>query len=52
MVLQKLNVGSDLEKRHELFIYNAMTYPDVKSFALTLHQDVLEKLTGKAHNKI
>ena len=31
----------------ELFMNNAMTYGDLKSFALTLHADVTERFTKK-----
>ena len=30
----------------ELYLYNAMTYNDVKSFGITLHADVMERFTG------
>lgn len=36
----------------ELFMYNAMTYSDVRSFAITLHQDITERLTGKECKRI
>ena len=29
----------------ELYLYNAMTYNDVKSFGITLHADVMERFT-------
>ena len=29
----------------ELYLYNAMTYSDVKSFGITLHADVMERVT-------
>lgn len=31
----------------QLFMYNAMTYHDVRSFAITLEAELLEKFTGK-----
>ena len=44
-------VLSGLKKKEdegfELFMYNAMPYNDVKSFAITLEADITEKLTGK-----
>jgi len=33
-------------------MYNAMTYNDVRSFAITLHQDATERLTGKECKRI
>jgi len=33
-------------------MYNAMTYSDVKSFALTLHADVTERFTGKETSRL
>ena len=33
-------------------MYNAMTYSDVKSFAITLHQDCTEKLLGKEISRL
>jgi len=35
------------EQPFELFMYNAMPYNDVKSFAITLEADMKEKFTGK-----
>jgi replication-associated recombination protein RarA len=33
-------------------MYNAMTYSDLRSFALTLHADLLERFTGKEHQRL
>lgn len=50
-VLSNLRRNVNL-KRHELFMYNAMTYPDVKSFAMLLLEDLTKKLTDKKPKKI
>lgn len=48
-------VLSQVKRQHddiELFLYNAMTYTDVRSFAITVHQDVTERLIGKPCSRI
>jgi len=47
-ILQSLRKDSHRGKADEfqLFMYNAMTFTDVRSFALSLLQDVTEKKTG------
>lgn len=34
------------ETHYELFMFNAMTYQDVKQFSITLHQDLRERFSG------
>jgi len=54
LVLSKIrkNNNSLLSNNHQLYMYNAMTYSDVKSFALTLHQDLTQGLTGQEVKKL
>jgi Cdc6-like AAA superfamily ATPase len=48
-ILQTLRNESLLGESDEfqLYMYNAMTFTDVRSFALSLLQDVTEKKTGQ-----
>jgi len=39
-------------KGYELFMYNAMTYQDVRSFCLTLHADLIERFTGQETQRL
>ena len=36
----------------ELYLYNAMTYNDVKSFGITLHADVMERITKQEPKRL
>ena len=44
--LKKQQEDEEAIPQFELYLYNAMTYNDVKSFGITLHADVMERFTG------
>ena len=53
-VLQQLRAAASDGRvnQFELFMYNAMTFTDVKNFALSLLQDVTETKTGVAVDRL
>jgi Cdc6-like AAA superfamily ATPase len=50
-VIARLNHDENVRK-FELFQYNAMTYNDVRSFGLTLLQDINERVTGEKRERL
>ena len=52
LVLEKIKKLDSGEDAFHLFMFNAMTYQDVKSFMITLQQDLVQKLTGKESKRL